>query len=169
MISIRRETPNDIPAIRQVNELAFEGKAEAELVDALRESGEPLISMVAEADGQVVGHILFSPVTIQSEAESYEAAGLGPMAVLPGWQGQGVGSKLVQRGLEECRGVGYQSVIVLGHPWFYPRFGFRPSVEWGIRWEHEAPEEAFMALELVPGALEGLAGVARYLPQFEGV
>lgn len=169
MISIRRETPDDISAIYRVNELAFEGNAEADLVDALRESGEPLISMVAEADGQVVGHILFSPVTIQSETDSFEAAGLGPMAVLPGWQGKGIGSLLVQRGLLECKGVGYQSVIVLGHPWFYPRFGFRPSVQWGIRWEHEAPEEAFMALELDPEALEGIAGVARYLPQFEGV
>ena len=169
MTSIRYESTQDYPAIRRINELAFEGNAEADLVEALRARDVPLISLVAEQDNQVVGHILFSHVTIQSEAESFTAAGLGPMAVLPEWQGRGIGSQLVRVGLEECRRAGYQAVMVLGHPWFYPRFGFRPSVGWGIRWEHEAPAEAFMALELLPGALAGCSGVVKYLPEFEGV
>jgi len=169
MITIRNENYQDIPAIRWVNELAFESNAEADLVEALRVSGAPLISLVAQEGDQVVGHIMFSPVTIQSEKESFSAAGLGPMAVLPDWQGKGIGSQLVRRGLEECRLAGYQAAVVLGHPWFYPHFGFMPSVQWGIRWEHEAPEEAFMALELIPRSLAGRSGIVKFMSQFEGV
>ena len=124
MIIIRRERPEDASAVGQVNEQAFGQRAEADLVDALRQSDEILISLVAIEDEQIVGHILFSPVTVQSDGASWGAMGLGPMAVLPEHQGKGIGSQLVEAGLEECRKARHKVVVVLGHPGFYRRFGF---------------------------------------------
>ncbi len=169
MIIIRRERPGETSAVRRVNEQAFGQRAEADLVDALRQRDEFLISLVAIEDEQVVGHILFSPVTVQSDRASWSAMGLGPMAVLPQHQGKGIGSQLVEVGLEECRKTGHEVVVVLGHPEFYPRFGFEPSKPLGIRWKKEVPEEVFMVTELREGALAGRRGVVKYLPEFDGV
>lgn len=169
MIIIRRERPEDASAVRRVNEQAFGQRAEADLVDALRQRDELLISLVAIEDEQVVGHILFSPVTVQSDGASWGAMGLGPMAVLPEHQGKGIGSQLVEVGLEECRKTGHEVVVVLGHPEFYPRFGFAPSKPLGIRWEKDVPEEVFMVTELREGALAEREGVVKYLPEFDGV
>ena len=169
MAIVRPERPEDASAVRRVNEQAFGQGAEANLVDALRQRGEPLISLVAVEDDQVVGHILFSPVTVETEQTSWGAVGLGPLAVLPEHQGRGIGSQLVQAGLAQCRQAGHGVAIVLGHPDYYPRFGFVPSKPLGIRWEHNAPEEAFMVLELKEGALVGRGGTAKFLPEFEGV
>jgi len=169
VIIIRRERPSETSAVRRVNEQAFGQRAEADLVDALRQRDEFLISLVAIEDEQVVGHILFSPVTVQSDRASWSAMGLGPMAVLPQHQGKGIGSQLVEVGLEECRKTGHEVVVVLGHPEFYPRFGFEPSKPLGIRWEKEVPEEVFMVTELREGALAGRRGVVKYLPEFDGV
>jgi len=116
-----------------------------------------------------VGHILFSPVTVQSDGASWGAMGLGPMAVLPEHQGKGIGSQLVEVGLEECRKTWYEVVVVLGHPEFYPRFGFEPSKPLGIRWEKDVPEEVFMVTELREGALAERGGVVKYLPEFDRV
>ena len=165
-ITLREETHADIPAVRSLLAAAFEGSAEAELVDALRNRGAATLSLVACRESQVVGHLLFSEVTIQLESSAVSALGLGPMAVLPQFQRQGIGSSLLRWGLELCVERGFQIVVVLGHPGYYPRFGFLPARNFGIRCQFDAPEEAFMVLELVPGALSGVSGEARYQPEF---
>jgi putative acetyltransferase len=166
MIIIREEAPEDRQAVRRVNELAFGRTQEAELVEALRESAHPHLSLVAELDGQVVGHIFFSPVTIEDGASAYGAFGLGPMAVLPEHQRRGVGSQLVRRGLEECLLRGFEVMVVLGHPEYYPRFGFEPAKAKGLTCEFPVPDEVFMVKELRAGALEGLRGLVKYHPEF---
>ncbi|NOH03416.1 MAG: N-acetyltransferase [Chloroflexi bacterium] len=167
-IIIRPESPEDIPAIRRVNEQAFGRADEANIVDSLRKRGVVTLSLVAVQDDQIVGHILFSPVTIASETGSFEAVALGPMAVLPSHQRLGIGSQLVRAGLEKCKKMGQPIVIVLGHPEFYPRFGFKPSRPFGIRWEKDVPDEVFMVAELTEGALNGRGGVVIYQSEFRG-
>jgi putative acetyltransferase len=159
MVSIRSERPGDAAAIRAVNEL----------VDALRDNDAPLLSFVAESEGQVVGHILFSPVTLHGDGAPFNAVGLGPLAVRPDRQGLGIGSRLVESGLEACRQAGYDAVFVLGHPTYYPRFGFVPTQPLGIRCEFDAPREAFMVIELREGAVAGRKGTVKYLPEFSAV
>jgi putative acetyltransferase len=173
MIMIRNETPADIEAIRIVIERAFDGTDEVILVDRLREAGKAAISLVATEDTQVVGHILFSPVTIESIGEAASdtplaVIGLAPLAVLPEFQNRGIGSLLTRAGLEECRRAGYSGVVVLGHPHYYPRFGFVPSVRYHIRSEFDVSDETFMVLELTEKALENRAGVVKYQPEFNG-
>jgi len=165
---IRPERPSDEAAIREIHEAAFEQTLEADLVDGLREVVEPFLSLVAEIDGHIVGHILFTPVTIGGGAEPAEVLGLAPMAVAPDWQRRGIGSLLVRQGLGVCQAMGYEAVVVLGHPSYYPRFGFRRASQFRIRFAEPVPDEAFMALELVPGALEGVRGTARYHPLIMG-
>lgn len=170
MTLIRPEIPDDFPAVHDVNQQAFGRPDEAYLVEALRRGPGPAISLVAEADGRVVGHIFFSPVVLETPSgERRTLLGLAPMAVLPDYQGRGVGSALVRRGLEECVRAGHPVVAVLGHPGYYPRFGFRPSAAWGVTCAYDVREEAFMLAELEPGALAGLRGVVRYPPVFDGV
>jgi putative acetyltransferase len=164
---LRDELEADHAAIAAVNRAAFEGPAEAELVDALRAAGALTLSLVATADGELVGHVAFSPVTITAAAGTAFAIGLAPMAVLPAWQRRGVGTRLVAEGLDRLRAAGHRAVVVLGHPAYYPRHGFSPASRFGLRWEHRAPDEAFMALELVPDGLAGTAGVVRYHPEFD--
>jgi len=168
VVGIREEQEGDQQGVRRVNEAAFGQPTEADLVDALRSGGAVIVSLVAEVDNQIVGHILFSPVTVQG-ADDLKAVGLGPMAVLPELQRRGTGSLLVKQGLEDCRRAGVQAVVVLGHPEYYPRFGFRRASSWGLRFEFDAPDEAFMALELTPNVLSGNAGVIRYHPGFQDV
>jgi putative acetyltransferase len=162
---IRRERAADVAAVRRVNEAAFATTLEANLVDRLREDAKPIISVVADEDGLVVGHILFSPVTLSSDSGTL-VMGLAPMAVLPDWQRRRIGSSLVHAGLDECRLKGAVAVVVLGHPTYYPRFGFKPASTFGITSEYEVPDDAFMAIELMPGALEGKGGVVRYHAAF---
>jgi putative acetyltransferase len=169
MTTIREETPEDFRAVRRVNELAFGRPQEAALVEALRTSAEPYLSLVAEVEGQVVGHIFFSPVTIESGEGTHDAFALAPMAVLPEFQGRGVGSRLVLEGLEECLKRGHEVVFVLGHPEYYPRFGFEPTKPRGITCEFPVPEEVFMLKELRAGALEGVRGEVKYHPEFRKV
>jgi putative acetyltransferase len=168
MVIIRQEKPEDLSAIRLVNEQAFEQPDEANLVDALREGGKVSLSLVAEQKKRVVGHILFSPVVIVSEGEQFPALGLAPMAVLPELQRQGIGSLLVKHGLNKCREAGHKCVIVLGHPDYYPRFGFVPASRYGIKCQFPAPDDAFMAIELEQGAFQGLSGTVKYQPEFNG-
>src|ERR1043166_1193433 len=169
MLIIRAETEADREAVRVVNESAFGRREEADLVDALRESAKPRVSLVADEDGRVVGHIFFSPVAVESERGAWPALGLGPMAVLPERQGRGVGSALVREGLSECRRLGHEGVFVLGPARSYPRFGFAPAAAFGITCEFPSRVENFMVVELRPGALAGRAGLVRYSPEFRGV
>jgi len=156
-VNVREENPADRAAVHAVNAAAFDTTAEADLVDALRAKARPLVSLVAEEGGAVIGHILFSPVSLD-EDPAPGIMGLAPMAVVPGRQRTGVGSVLVRAGLERCRKLGFGAVVVLGHPAYYPRFGFQPAARFGIRCEYDAPEEAFMLLELQPGFLQGATG-----------
>lgn len=169
-MNIRAETPEDYSAVHVVNEEAFGSSGEAELVDALRKSAGPYISLVAEMESRIVGHIFFSPVLIESAAATKPAAlGLAPMAVLPEFQNRGIGSRLVSRGLEECLKLGYEVVVVLGHPEYYPRFGFVTARQKGLSCEYPVPDEAFMVVELKEGALAGQTGLVRYRPEFSSV
>jgi len=162
---IRPEEPGDIRAIHQVNRQAFETAVEASLVDALRRRAQPLISLVAVVDDEVAGHILFSPVTLSSDPGA-RIMGLAPMAVVPAKQRQGIGTALVRAGLEECRRLSFEAVIVLGHADYYPRFGFVPASRYGLTCEYDVPDDVFMVLELSPGTLEGRSGVIRYHAAF---
>lgn len=126
---------------------------------------EPLVSLVALDEGAIVGHILFSPVTVDGHPELL-LMGLAPMAVAPEHQRRGIGSALVEAGLTACKALGATAVVVLGHPEYYPRFAFRPASGWGLVSEYDAPDEAFMALELRDGALRGVSGTVRYHPAF---
>ncbi len=165
-VTVRPETPEDIESIRDVNDRAFGQKDEAEIVDRLRKRGAITVSLVAVAGGRVVGHILFSPVSIESAGTSHQITVLAPMAVLPPYQRKGIGSQLVRAGLEECRRLGREVVVVLGHPEYYPRFGFVPAGAKGIDCEFEVPEEAWMVLELGEGALAGRLGTVKFPPEF---
>lgn len=167
MFTIRPEKDADISAVHFVNASAFETPTEANLVDALRARQAGILSLVAALEETVIGHIFFSPVTIKGRHGEFEAAGLAPMAVLPEYQNQGAGSMLVRTGLADLSRLGYKAVIVLGHPGYYPRFGFVPASRWGIRFPVEVPDDAFMALELVPGALQGISGIACFQPEFD--
>lgn len=169
MLTIRPELPEDFATVFEIHSRAFSRSEEAELVDKLRSVADPQISLVAELNGQVVGHIFFSPVTIEDEESSFVALGLAPMAVLPELQNQGVGSLLVKEGLNAARRMSQNIVVVLGHPEFYPRFGFEVASRKGLRCEFPAPDKAFMIIELEPGALHGRAGVVKYLPEFSTV
>ena len=162
---IRDEEPGDYTAINAVNLSAFGSPAEADLVDALRKDASPTISLVAEEGGLIVGHIMFSPVELSGGIE-LKIMGLGPMAVQPLYQRIGIGSMLVRAGLEKCRELGFGASIVLGHPWFYPRFGFVPSVRYCILSEYDVPEDVFMVIELQPGYLLGTSGTIKYHPAF---
>jgi len=165
---IRREIPEDIEAIRHVNEEAFGGKEEADIVDALRQRGATVLSLVATDEGRVIGHILFSPVIIESESSSFGAVALAPMSVLPEYQGKGIGSELVRAGLDECRALGHELVVLVGHADYYPRFGFVPARERSIECEFEVPDEAWMLLELREGALGGRKGTVKFQTEFGG-
>jgi len=167
MVSIRPETPKDFDSIRYVNEQAFGQKAEAAIVDKLRNRNALTISLVATKENEVVGHIAFSPVVIESQCSSFEAVSLAPMAVLPTYQRKGIGSQLVRAGLEECRRLGHEIVVVLGHPDYYPRFGFVPSRQRGIDCEFKVPDEAWMVLELKEGILRGRSGTVKFQPEFQ--
>lgn len=168
MCIIRDEIEADAAAIRRVLESAFEGPDEARLVENLRNAGQAVITLVAVDGKHLVGHILFSPVTLEPENPNLRILGLAPLAVLPAHQGRGIGSLLVNEGLARCKQAGCDAVVVLGHPSYYPRFGFRRASDFGLDNEYDAGE-AFMALELKVGALSDVAGLVKYRPEFEGV
>jgi putative acetyltransferase len=165
---IRPESPDDVLAIRDVHLKAFETGLEATLVDALREQAEPIVSLVADGGNLVVGHILFSPVTLSSQP-GLPIMGLAPMAVIPARQRQGIGSDLVRAGIDVCRDAGCVAVVVLGHAEYYPRFGFMPASRFGLTSEYDVPDDVFMAMELSAGVLRGNAGTIRYHRAFAAV
>ena len=167
MVTIRPEQPDDIPAVRRVHERAFPTAAEANLVDRLRRNGKAAVSLVAEADSEIIGHILFSPVTFDPPT-SVVAFGLAPMAVIPGNEKHGVGRRLVQNGLAECHAHSACMVVVLGDPAYYGRFGFERASRHGLRNPFDV-EEDFMVFMLEAGAHPTPGTMVQYAPEFEGL
>ena len=171
--TIRRERDEvgEREAIHRVNELAFGGPDEACLVDRLRADGAVLLSLVAELESNIVGHILFSRMWIERPGlagPASEAVALAPLAVLPERQRQGIGGQLIRRGLDLLsEELGERIVIVVGHPGYYPRFGFSPEMARTL--ENPFPPEAFMARELIPGALDGIGPARIRYPQAFGL
>jgi putative acetyltransferase len=166
LIEIREERPGDVAAIRDLNKRAFGQDQEGNIVDALRSNGAALLSLVATLNGRVVGHVMYSPLSVGGEVAG---AALGPMAVLPEYQRQGIGSKLVEAGNRKLKGAGCPFVIVVGHASYYPRFGFRPAGTRGIKCEWEVPDDVFMLLVLDEAKMRGVSGLAKYRHEFSGV
>lgn len=169
MIAVRLERPEDASEVRHVNELAFGQPSEAGLVDRLRQARTDSLSLVAD-DGAAVGHILFTSVVVESAGRRVLGMGLAPMAVLPDRQRQGIGSQLVRRGLDMLRERGCPFVVVVGHPDYYPRFGFEPASAHGLvsQWEG-VPDAAFMVVVLNVEAMAGVSGVAKYREEFNEI
>lgn len=165
---IRAETASDIQAIWNLNRAAFGTDAEANLVDALRDGGYVDVSLVAEANGEIVGHILFSHLPIITDAQPVDTISLAPMAVHPSHQRHGIGSRLVEAGLDACRKRGHKIAVVLGHPDFYPRFGFEARLAVPLS-SPFGGGAAWMAMALVPGALSGIEGRVDYPPPFNAL
>jgi putative acetyltransferase len=167
-VQVRPERPEDIPAIREVNDRAFGRAEEGALVDALRSGCDGVISLVAVAEDRVVGHVLFSPATIcAADGSAVAGMGLGPVAVLPEWQGQGIGGELIVAGLAAAWAASCPFVIVLGHTTYYPRFAFEPASRHGIRCKWDVPDDAFMILVPDWAAMRGATGLASYRPEFD--
>jgi len=166
VIEIREERPDDIAAIREVNRRAFGQDQEGNIVDALRTNGAALLSLVATVNGQVAGHIMYSLLTV---AENVDGVALGPMAVVPEYQRQGIGTKLIGAGNRKIKDAGYPFIIVVGHAEYYPRFGFRPASEYGIKCEWDVPDEVFMLLVLNEAKMQGASGLAKYRHEFSTV
>lgn len=162
-IEIRDERPDDMPAIRSLNEQAFGQAQEANIIDALRENGAVILSLVATLDSQVVGHIMYSPIVI---AGTIGGAVLGPMSVLPQYQSQGIGSLLVSAGNDRLKQAGCPYIIVLGHTEYYPRFGFKPASQFGVTCEWEVPDDVFMLLALDRNRMQNVSGMAQYRSEF---
>jgi putative acetyltransferase len=165
MPSLRDERVEDSKAVAELLGSAFGRDAEARLVDRLRAADRVVTALIAETKQRILGHVVFSRVALGDE--EMEGLALAPIAVLPAFQRLGVGSALVSAGLERCRAMGHTRVLVLGDPDYYSRFGFVPASEYGMKSTFDAPPESFMALELVPGAFAGAAGVVRYGHEFE--
>lgn len=164
-VLIRPEVPEDRDSIRKVNCEAFGGDAEADLVEALREQGYVELSLVAEYSGVVVGHLLFSRITLITGSTSHPVLSLAPLAVLPKHQRTGIGSQLMVYGLNRCRQLGHKSVFVLGHSHYYPKFGFDPQIARTVV-SPFGGGDSWMALELSPGSLNGVTGRVEFSPPF---
>ena len=165
MIEIRDEQPGDAAAVREVNRLAFGQDDEGRIVDALRANGAAILSLVAVDNDAILGHIMFSPLSVGDVI----GAGLGPMAVVPSHQRQGIGSRLVQAGVERLRGANCPFIVVIGHPEFYPRFGFQPAATYGLTCEWNVSADAFMVHALDPDVTRRLRGLAQYRPEFSAL
>jgi putative acetyltransferase len=148
-----------------VNVAAFETRLEANLVDTVRQTAAPIVSLVADDAGKIIGHILFSPVTLSGQPDA-KIMGLAPMAVLPSEQRHGVGTALVREGLKQCEELGYGATVVVGHRDYYPRFGFKPAIRFNLKSEYDVPDDVFMALELTPNYLQDKSGTIYFHPAF---
>ena len=160
-IEIRDEAVEDIEQVREILRAAFPSDAESKLVDALRASGKAVISLVAMDREQVLGHILFSPVSTTPPSGA-KGIGLAPVAVQPKYHNQGIASQLIREGLRRCKELGYDYCVVLGSPKYYQRFGFEKASTYGIQNEYGVDEE-FMLIRFSESAVQGLV---RYAPEF---
>jgi len=173
-VIIRKETLRDYDRVIELTEKAFEtleisDHNEGKLVDKLRKAPTfiPELSLVAELDGQLVGHILFTPLQIKNEQNSYNSLVLGPVSVLPEFQKRGIGGKLIRAGHQKAKELGFQSVILIGHREYYPRLGYKPASTWGIKTQVPLPsDDVFMAVEIADGGLKGVAGMVIFPPEF---
>lgn len=161
-MNIRNEQSHDITQIESLNTTVFETAAEAKLVNALRDSGCEYISLVAETNNKIIGHILFTPVELSNSENKVKIMGLAPMAVLNEYQNKGIGTQLIKAGLAQCKTLSYEAVVVLGYPAYYSKFGFESSTDFGIKSEYDVPAEAFMVLELKAGVLKDHKGIIKY-------
>jgi len=166
LIEIREECADDVAAVHHLNRRVFGQDQESNIVDALRANGAALLSLVATVDDRVVGHIMYSPVSVGGDVNG---AALGPMAVLPEHQRQGIWSKLLETGNRKLKDAGCPCIIVVGHADYYPRFGFRPASTHGIKCEWDIPDDVFMLLVLDQAKMEGVSGLARYRHEFSSV
>ena len=155
-VKIRQESAADLAEVLEVIRLAFGRSAESQLVEKFRQNPNyvPELSLVAEYEGHVIGHILFFPIEVKLDSEAVQTLVLAPLCVHPSYQRRGVGGELVKAGLAAVKQRGYPSVLVLGHPTYYPRFGFRRASEWGFKMKEANPPEAFMAIEFIEGGLK---------------
>ena len=166
MTRVRPSTESDLQAIREIHTAAYGRADEAELALRVMANRSPCVSLVGERDGRIVGHVLFSPVTLEGSHFDPPPMGLAPLAVLPESQRDGVGQVLARAGIEVCRKLGAPFAVVLGHPPYYPRFGFAPAAKFGLTYADMPPRDSFMALELTPGSLANRRGRVRYSPEF---
>lgn len=166
MTRVRASTEADLAAIHRVHADAFQRADEADLALRVLAAAKPIVSLVAEREGAIVGHVLFSPVTVEGHSFARPPMGLAPLAVTRALHEDGIGSLLARAGIEACRELGAPFVVVLGHPPYYPRFGFVPAARFGLTYADAPPRDAFMAMELVPGALANVRGKVRYAPDF---
>jgi predicted N-acetyltransferase YhbS len=166
-ITIRQEVKEDYKRVFKITKLAFGQEKESKLIEKIRKGPNfvPELSLVAEKNNEIVGHILFSKMKIVGESE-YETLMLAPLAVIPELQKQGIGGKLVKKGIEKAIELGFDSIIVVGHKDYYPKFGFQKASKWGIKCPFEVPDGAFMAIELTKKALENKAGVVQFPEEF---
>lgn len=173
-ITIRQETPDDYAGVIELTAKAFETMPfsegdEDKLVDRLRKAPTfiPELSLVAELDNQLVGHILFTPLVIDNGQQQFQSLVLGPVSVLPEFQKQGIGGQLIVAGHQKASNLGFQSVILIGHPEYYPRFGYKTASGFGLKVAMELPsDDVFMAVELIENALSGVSGMVVFPPEF---
>jgi putative acetyltransferase len=167
-ISIRAEKPADIEEVYELNKLVFGQENEAKLVDNVRQGPHfiPQLSLVAFSDEELIGYILFSQISITNGDYRHHSLGLTSMVVHPAWQKRGVGAKLITSGLQIATDLGYTDVLVFGHEYYFPKFGFLPAARWNIRPPFDVPAEVFMALELTPNALSNVSGVVEFPIEF---
>lgn len=165
--TIRKEEEKDHKQIYEVNKLAFQQENESKLIEKIRKSENfiPELSIVAEIDNRIVGHIFFSKIKIIGDSD-YESLALAPMAVIPEFQKRGIGSELIKKGIDKAKELGFDSIIVLGHKEYYPKFGFQRASKWNIKCPFEVPDDVFMAIELTEKAFEGAAGTVEYPDEF---
>ena len=165
---IRKAKESEYEEIKYINDVAFGQPNEGMLVEKLKANPRFIedLSLVSEKEGKLMGHILFFPIRIKNSEQGFQSLALAPMSVLPQYQRQGIGSLMVQKGLEKAKKLGFKSVIVLGHKDYYPRFGFKPASQWNIQSPFEVADDLFMAVELVPGGLSSVSGRVEYPVEF---
>ena len=170
---IREELTKDYNEVEEVIEKSFRTaeftvNEEHNLVKRLRKSNEFIkeLSLVAEDNNRIIGHILLTKASIRDNNKIIETLALAPLSVLPGYQNCGIGKALTNKAIELARKLGYKSIVVLGHENYYPKFGFKKASMYGVKAPFEVPDEAYMILELIPNALNGVSGVVEYSKAF---